>query len=53
MKCVIVKTSKFIKQQDTRRLLISSETEAPLSKIPWVGFLLFLRVLNKLIQGMK
>ena len=46
------KKSKFIKKQGTSRLLSSLRIKTPLSKIHLVG-LLFLRVLNKLIQRIK
>ena len=37
------KKSKFIKEQEASRLLSSSGTKTPLSKIPFVGALLFQR----------
>ena len=46
------KKSKFIKKQETSGLLCRLGIKAPLSKIPLVGSLV-LRVLNKLIQGIK
>ena len=48
------KNSKSIKEQESSGLLSSLGIKTPLSKIPLVGSLLFfLRVLNKLIQGIK
>ena len=44
MQCVVVKKSKFIKQQEASGLLNSLEKKTPLSKIPLEGTLLFLRV---------
>ena len=47
------KKSKFIKQQEVSRLLCCSGTKTPLSKIPLIGPLFVLIVLNKLIQGIN
>ena len=41
MQCVIVKKSKFIKQQEASRLLSNLGIKTPLSKIRLVGTLLF------------
>ena len=41
MKCVIVKKSRFIKEQEDSRLLNSFVINTPLSKIALVGTLLF------------
>ena len=46
------KKSKFIKEQEASRLLSSSGIKTPLSKIPFVGALLF-RGISKLIQDIK
>ena len=41
MQCVIVKNSKFVKEQETNKLLSSLGIKTPSSKIPLVGTLLF------------
>ena len=41
MQCVIVKKSKFIKQQEASGLLSSLGIKTPLSRIPLVGPILF------------
>ena len=41
MKCVIVKKSELIKEQEASGLLSSLGIKAPLSKISLVGYLLF------------
>ena len=41
MQCVIVKKSKFIKQQEATGLLSSLGIKTPLSRIPLVGPVLF------------
>ena len=41
MQCVIVKKSKFIKQQEASGLLSSLGIKTPLSRIPLVGPVLF------------
>ena len=40
MQCVIVKNGKFIKEQETSRLLSSLRIKTPLSKVPLVGLFL-------------
>ena len=47
------KKSKFIKEQEASRLLSSIGKKTPVSKIPLVGPLFFLRVLNNLMQDIK
>ena len=47
------KKSKFTKKQEASGLLSSLGIKAPLSKIPLVGPLLVLIVLNKVVQGIK
>ena len=53
-KCAVCNSinSRFIKQKEASGLLSSLGIKATLSKTPLVG-LLFLRVLNKLIQAAK
>ena len=41
MHCGIVKTPKFIKQEEASGLLSSLGTKTPLNKIPLVGLLFF------------
>ena len=51
-KCAVCdsKKSKFIKQEEPNELLSSLRIKTPLSKIPLIGPLFVLIVLNKLIQ---
>ena len=54
-KCAVcdTKNSKFIKEQEASGLLSSLGIKTPLNEIPLLGPLLFLRVFNKLIPGIK